>query len=82
MSKIVNRRDLDFILYETLNLDEILSKDRYADYDRDAIEAIFDLSQSIAEEKFDAVASKVDANPPKYVDGAAELIPEIFWCSC
>jgi len=43
MSMIVNRRDLDFVLYETLGLDKILESERYADYDRESLDAIMDL---------------------------------------
>ncbi len=77
MSIIVNRRDLDFLLYETLGLDELLQAPRFADYDRDAIGAIFDLSQSIAEDVFQPFAAKLDANEPEYVDGKVEMIPEV-----
>ena len=52
MSMIVNRRDLDFVLYETLGLDKILESDRYADYDRESLNAIMDLCQTIAEDQF------------------------------
>ena len=52
MSTIVNRRDLDFLLYETLGLNSLLSHPRFADYDKEAIDAIFDLSQSLAQDQF------------------------------
>lgn len=77
MSTIVNRRDLDFLLYETLDLDSLLSVERFADYDQESIEAIFDLSQSIAESKFLPFAAKLDANEPEFVDGKVKLIPEV-----
>ncbi len=77
MSMIVNRRDLDFMLYETLDMHELLKSPRYSDYDRSAIDAVFDLAQSIAEDKFLSCASKGDAEEPAFVDGAAVLIPEI-----
>jgi len=77
MSTIVNRRDLDFIMYETLELDDILSQDRYSDYDRESIDAILDLSQSMAEDKFQPFAAHLDQNEPKYVDGKVEIIPEV-----
>ena len=47
MSMIINRRDLDFILYETLGMDEILKSPQFADYDREAIDAILDLSADL-----------------------------------
>ena len=77
MSMIVNRRDLDFVLYETLGLDKILKSDRYADYDRESLDAIMDLCQAIAEDQFLPCAAKLDENEPKFVDGKVETISEL-----
>ena len=77
MSMIVNRRDLDFVLYETLGLDKIFESDRYADYDRESLDAIMDLCQTIAEDQFLPCAAKLDANEPKFVDGKVETISEL-----
>ena len=77
MSTIVNRRDLDFLMYETHNLDQLLETERYGDYDRESIDAILDLSQSLAEDKFQPFAGHLDQNEPKYVDGKVEIIPEV-----
>lgn len=77
MSMIVNRRDLDFVLYETLGLDKILESERYADYDRESLDAIMDLCQAIAEDQFLPCAAKLDANEPKFVDGQVETISEL-----
>ena len=77
MSMIVNRRDLDFMFYEALDLDNLLKSARYSDYDPESIDAIFDLCQSIAEEEFLPCAGKLDANEPQFVDGAVETIPEV-----
>ena len=77
MSMIVNRRDLDFVLYETLGLDKILESERYADYDRESLDAIMDLCQAIAEDQFLPCAAKLDANEPKFVDGKVETISEL-----
>ena len=77
MSMIVNRRDLEFLLYEVLDLEGLLQTERYDEYDREAIDAILDLSQSLAEEEFLPFAAKLDANEPKFVDGGVESIPEV-----
>ncbi|GAA6139964.1 acyl-CoA dehydrogenase [Arenicella sp. 4NH20-0111] len=77
MSTIVNRRDLDFLLYETLDLSKLLENERFADYDKESIDAIFDVSQSIAEDVFQPFAAKLDANEPQFVDGKVEIIPEV-----
>jgi butyryl-CoA dehydrogenase len=77
MSTIVNRRDLDFLLYETLGMETLLENERFADYDREAIEAILDVSQSIAEEHYQPSAGKLDANEPEFINGKVEIIPEV-----
>ncbi len=77
MSTIVNRRDLDFLMYETHKLEQLLETDRYGDYDRESIGAILDLSQSLAEDIFQPFAGHLDQNEPKYVDGKVEIIPEV-----
>jgi len=77
MSMIVNRRDLDFLMYETLGLSSLLKTDRYQDYDRESIDAILDLSQSIAEDYFLPFASELDANEPQYVNGKVDIIPQV-----
>jgi alkylation response protein AidB-like acyl-CoA dehydrogenase len=77
MSKITNRRDLDFLLYELLGIDELFETERYAAYDRDTIDEVLNSAQAIAEEVFLPIAAKVDANEPQFVDGRATSIPEV-----
>jgi alkylation response protein AidB-like acyl-CoA dehydrogenase len=77
MSIIVNRRDLDFVMYEALDLNTILESEHYADYDRESLDAMLDLCQSLAEDQFLPFAAKLDANEPKFVDGKVETIPEV-----
>ena len=77
MSMIVNRRDLDFMLYEALGLDTLLESERYADYDRESLDAMLSLCQSIAEDEFLPCAAKLDANEPQFIDGKVETIPEL-----
>lgn len=74
---IVNRRDLDFVLYETLGLEKILQSERYGDYDRESLDSMLDLCQTIAEEEFLTCAAKLDANEPEFVDGKVKTIPEL-----
>ncbi|MDA0631189.1 MAG: acyl-CoA dehydrogenase N-terminal domain-containing protein, partial [Proteobacteria bacterium] len=52
MSFIVNRRDVDFLMYEILNLDELLASERYQDHDRETVAAVLDLAEQMAEEEF------------------------------
>ena len=74
MSQIVNRRDLDFLMYEVLGAETLLQAPRYRAFDRAAITQILDTAQDLAEEVFLPIAALVDAQEPAYVDGKA-IVP-------
>ena len=71
MSMIVNRRDIDFYLYEMLDLEGLLKSDRYQEHDRDTVTAILDLAQQIAEEAFLPCAAELDEHEPVFESGRA-----------
>lgn len=73
MSMIVDRRELDFVLFELLGVERLLRHPRFHAYDRDAIQQMLDVGQKIAEQKFLPIAAEVDANEPVIVDGKVEL---------
>ncbi len=66
MSMIVNRRDLDFVLYEVLDVERLRRAPRYSEYDRETISAILDAAQAVAEEKYLPCAALLDANEPTF----------------
>lgn len=69
MSMIVNRRDLDFLMYEMLHSEALSDRPRFANFDRAAMSQILDTAQTLAEEVFLPIAAEVDANEPQFVDG-------------
>ncbi|MDA8678381.1 acyl-CoA dehydrogenase [Luminiphilus sp.] len=71
MSMIVNRRDIDFYLYEMLDLEGLLKNERYQEHDRDTVSAVLDLAQQIAEEAFLPCAAELDENEPVFEAGRA-----------
>ncbi|ACT60525.1 acyl-CoA dehydrogenase [Hirschia baltica] len=77
MSLITNRRDIDFLMYELLDLDQMLQTDRYEAYDREAISAILDTAQAIAEDKYLTCASELDANEPTFDGEKVSIMPEV-----
>jgi butyryl-CoA dehydrogenase len=74
---IVNRRDIDFLMYEMLDMDSILKSERYSDYDRETVTALIDSAQQIAEQKFLPSAAKLDANEPSFDGERVHIIPEV-----
>lgn len=73
MSMIVDRRDLDFVLFELLDVERLLRHPRFHAYDRGAIQQMLDVAQKIAEHKFLPIAAEVDANEPVIADGRVEV---------
>ncbi|MFV3127052.1 acyl-CoA dehydrogenase [Niveispirillum sp. KHB5.9] len=69
MSLIVHRRNIDFLLYETLGFDRVLAAPRFAAYDRVAVDAVLDATQAIAEKEFLPCAADLDAHEPHFTDG-------------
>jgi len=77
MSALINRRDLDFLLYEWLNVPELCQHARYAQHDRDTFESVIEAAHTLAEEKFLPFAAKLDANEPHFDGERVHIIPEV-----
>lgn len=73
MSMIVDRRDLDFILFELLETRDIVRHERFAAYDPQTIRQVLDTAQQIAEAEFLPIAAEVDANEPVFADGRVSM---------
>ncbi|WP_299074245.1 acyl-CoA dehydrogenase [uncultured Paraglaciecola sp.] len=74
---IVNRRDLEFYLYEMFNVESLTNRDKYQDHDKTTFNGAIDTAQAIAEKYFLPIRQKVDANEPTFDGEKVHLIPEI-----
>ena len=77
MSLIVNRRDLDFLLFECFDLESLFATERYRELDRPMVEGMLDMAQAIAEEKYLPFAAALDADEPKFTGGKVAIMPEV-----
>ncbi|MBB6125053.1 acyl-CoA dehydrogenase C-terminal domain-containing protein [Sphingobium subterraneum] len=77
MSIIVDSRNLDFILFEMLNLTDILNSEQFAHCDRAVVTQILDSAQRLAEDLYLPSAARLDASPPEFVNGGVEIMPEV-----
>ena len=81
-SKILSRRDLEFVLYELLEVGALTSRPRYADHSRETFDAALDTCERMATELFEPHYKKNDQNEPHVVndrDGGerVQIIPEV-----
>ncbi len=76
-STLLSRRDLDFLLYEWLRVDELTKRQRFAQHSRDTFDGALDLSEELAEKYFAPHNKKSDANEPTFDGTRVTVIPEV-----
>lgn len=76
-SPLIDRRHLDFMLYELLDVERVTRYPRFAEHGRETFDAAIELAHQLAVSKFLPHNRKSDLNEPHMVDGRVELIPEI-----
>ena len=64
-SLILSRRDLDFLLFEWLGVDELTKRERFAEHSRDTFEDILDraalIAKGIREPQQSSIQPSIDA---------------------
>ena len=73
---LLNRRDLDFLLYELLDTEALLDRPRYQDHSREVFNATLDTAHTIAQKYFANHNAKGDANEPQFDGSEVHIIPE------
>jgi alkylation response protein AidB-like acyl-CoA dehydrogenase len=76
-ARIVNRRDLDFVLYELLEADALTQRDRYRDHTRETFDAVIETAHRIAAGQFAPHARAADEHEPRFENGRVVMIPEV-----
>jgi alkylation response protein AidB-like acyl-CoA dehydrogenase len=76
-SKILSRRDLDFLLYEWLDVESLTRRERFAEHSRETFNAALDTCEQIATDLFAPHNKKSDQNEPHFDGERVHLIPEV-----
>ncbi|MCU0869662.1 MAG: acyl-CoA dehydrogenase [Burkholderiales bacterium] len=76
-ARLIDRRDLDFLLYDVLDCEALTSRERFREHSRDTFDAVIDAAHTLAVEQFAPHAKAVDEHEPRFVDGRVEIIPEV-----
>jgi len=74
---IINRRDLDFQLFEVLDAEALITRPRYAEHSRETFNAVLDTALAMAEEKFAPHNRKADEHEPSFDGQRVSIIPEV-----
>ena len=76
-SKIISRRDLEFVLYEWLNAEALTQRGRYSDHSRETFNAALDTCEQIATDLFEPHNKKNDQEEPHFDGETVHIIPEV-----
>ena len=74
---LLDRRDLDFQLYEVLRVEYVLQWPHFSMHSRETLDATLETARKIAEEQFRPHNRKADLNEPHVENGRVKLIPEV-----
>ncbi|MEM1349550.1 MAG: acyl-CoA dehydrogenase family protein, partial [Myxococcota bacterium] len=77
MADFINRRDLDFLLYELCQTERLAGSAHFLGHGRETFDAIVDTAYKIAKDLFEPHAMKLDRAEPQLEHGRVELIPEV-----
>jgi len=75
--RLINRRDLAFVLYELLETESLCARVRFADHSRETFDAALDTAHRIAAEHFAPHNRKADLNEPTFDGKQVHIIPEV-----
>ena len=76
MPQTINRRDLDFLIYEMLDAESLCEREYFSGQGRDIFDPMLDLAEDVAREHFQACAEAGDQHPAEVVNGKVRMIPE------
>ena len=74
---LVSRRDLDFLLYDWLRIDELTKRRHFAEHSRETFDAVLDLCEQLATRYFANHNKKSDAHEPTFDGQRVTVIPEV-----
>ena len=75
-NKLLNDRDIEFMLYEFLDTEALCRRPRYQEHSREVFNAILDTAKTVASNYFADHYAKGDANEPTFDGQNVHLIPE------
>jgi alkylation response protein AidB-like acyl-CoA dehydrogenase len=73
----IDRRDLEFLLFEQFDLETVLKRDRYKELGRQEVDGIVDAAQALAIEVLGPTFAAADREGCKLVDGQV-IVPKVY----
>ncbi len=74
---LLDRRDLDFLLFDWLRVGKLLERPHYAEHSRESLDAVLDLSEKLAMSAFLPTLKPGDRHEPELGAEGVTVLPEI-----
>ena len=74
---LASRRNLDFTLYEWLGIESLLDRPAFADHSRATFDALLDLSERLAIDKYLPTLKQGDRHEPSLDADGVHVLPGI-----
>ena len=78
MAKFVSERNIKFLLYELLNVEELTQYPLYQDHSKEIFDMVLEAGLKLGKEVFRPSFEEMDKNPPEFVDGKVTVHPDIL----
>lgn len=75
--RLIDRRNLDFMLYDWLGVERLVERERFADHSRESFDQTLDLAAGIAAGYFAPHNRLADEREPFFENGSVQLIPDV-----
>ena len=76
-STLLSRRDIDFLLFEWLGVEDLTKRERFCEHSRETFDGLLDLCQDLATRYFAPHNKKNDAQEPAFDGERVILNPEV-----
>ena len=76
-NKLLSRRDIDFLLFEWLDVTALTARPRFAEHSRETMDAALDTFAAVASDCFAPHNRSSDLNEPVYADGSVTVNPPV-----
>ncbi|BBZ78787.1 acyl-CoA dehydrogenase [Mycolicibacterium anyangense] len=74
---ILSRRDIDFLLYDWLGVEDLTQRARYSDHSRETFDGVLDLCEQLAEKYFAPHNKLNDTREPTFDGSRVHVNPEV-----
>ncbi|GAB24026.1 putative acyl-CoA dehydrogenase [Gordonia polyisoprenivorans NBRC 16320 = JCM 10675] len=76
MAEPLSRRDLEFLLYEWLDVEKLTERPRFAEHSRETFDAVLELSADIATRRYAPYNALGDTHEPYVGDDGTVILPD------